>query len=49
MNFRVFIVEMSVHSIWGDVCLHMSGAVPCEESLPYVNGIFVTVQNLGLY
>lgn len=56
MNFRLFIVEMSVCIIWRDVFLQMTGGVLLNwfstlplESLPYVDGIFVTVRNLGLY
>lgn len=56
MNFKLFIVEMSVCIIWGDVFLRMTGDVLLNwfstlplELLPYIDGIFVTVQNLGLY
>lgn len=36
MNFRLFIVEMSVCIIWGDVFLQMSGGVCCWIGfLPY--------------
>lgn len=56
MRFGLFVVEMSARIIWGDVFLQMTGGVLLNsfstlplESLPYIDRIFVTVQNLGLY
>lgn len=53
---RLFLVEMSGRAVWGGDCPQMSGGVLPKlfptlslESLPYIDGIFVTVQNLGLY
>lgn len=59
VNFRLFIVEMSVcvcvcYLGWCfssgdcDVLLNWFPTLPLEL-LPYIDGIFVTVQNLGLY